>query len=96
MSETYDKGKKSNAKIQMRTEDGGKKELTILSSKKDGDDLYLLAEETDGEGLVAILKCISEDDEDMVFQIIEEGHKDCEMAISLFIDEIEELDIEME
>ena len=76
--------------ISMLDEDGNEAEYRILSTKKDGDCLYMLAEEDsdDEDSEVLIFKCIEDDsqgdEEDVVFELVEADHESFEAALALF------------
>ena len=94
--------------ISMVDEDGIESGYHMLASKKDGDCLYMLVEEEmpeeavlegaqSGESVaeVLIFKCVAEgESDDMVFELIDEGHESFELALELFKEDFDALGIE--
>jgi len=76
--------------IVMYDEEGNESSYQILATKKDGDCLYMLAEE---ESDVLIFKCI-EEAEDMVFELVDEDHESFDLAFSLFKEDLDDLGVE--
>ena len=85
--------------ISMFDEDGNEAGYRILTTKKDGDNLYMLAEEDSqaSESEVLIFKCItggSSEPDEMVFELLEESHECFDLAFSLFKEDMDNLGIE--
>jgi len=83
--------------ISMFDEDGNEINFQVLANKKDGEDLYLLAEEIEeDEEDVLIFKCVGDGSDEMIFELIDEEHKSFKTALKLFKEDFEALDIEYE
>jgi putative Holliday junction resolvase len=91
--------------ITMFDEDGNETCYQLLSTQKDGESLFILTEEqldnseNDDEQIaeVLIFKCVedySAEDEDMVFELVDEDHEDFEKALALFKDDFKAFGIE--
>ena len=93
-----------NAIISMFDEENNEIKFEVLATKKDEGYLYMLAEEADineeqEEAEVLIFKCNTESAEkepdEMVFELLEEGHESFGMALSLFTEDFDNLDIKV-
>ena len=87
--------------ITMLDEDGNEIGYRVLANKKDGDCLYLLAEEevedTGPEAIaeVLIFKCVSnEEAEEMIFELVDENHDSFDLAFTMFKEDFDAFSIE--
>ena len=98
-SESFDDNANNNI-ITMSDENGNELEYQMLATVRDGDTLYMLAEEIiDGSeepmAEVLIFKCTAENDPDeMIFELVDEEHESFESAFSLFKEDLDALGIE--
>ena len=86
--------------ITMLDEDGDEIEYHILASKQEDNSIYLLAETevSNDEAEVIILMCNTsgneDEDEDLMFELLEEDHEAFEQAFELFKEDLDALEIE--
>ena len=93
--------------ISMFDEDGTETGYRMLVTKREGDCLYMLAEEEleesdDPVAEVLIFKCIGKEgkegeetnEDELVFELVDEEHESFELAFSLFKEDFDELGIE--
>lgn len=95
-----------NSAITMFDDEGNKTEFNVLATKEDEGCLYLLvaenADEPDEEGgdeaVIEVLhfKCVSSEDEEMVFELVDEEHEDFDKLLTLFKDDYEAFGIELD
>jgi putative Holliday junction resolvase len=91
-------------RIVMTDEDGSELSFDVLATKESGGVIYMLAVETAPEGgdeaedeaEILHFKCIATEDEEMVFELVEDGHEDFQQVMDLFEAVYEELDIIIE
>ena len=91
-----------DSSITMFDEEGNESAYNILSTKKDGNSMFMLAEEeiskaAEDEHLVEVLifKCVDEEEpEEMVFELVDEDHESFELALSLFKEDFDNLGID--
>ncbi|MCL2398325.1 MAG: hypothetical protein FWC91_01105 [Defluviitaleaceae bacterium] len=90
--------------ISMFDEDGTETGYRMLATKREGDCLYMLAEEEveesdDPVAEVLIFKCITSkegeevNEEELVFELVDEEHESFELAFSLFKEDFDALGI---
>ena len=83
--------------ISMFDENGNETGYHMLATKRDGDSLYMLAEEdspVSKDAEVLIFKCVSESEPDeMIFELVDEGHESFELAFTLFKEDFDSLGI---
>jgi len=77
----------------LHDDEGNEINLQILSSRQDGAVTYALAADTDDDE-VLLLKCIEEDD-DMIFEIVDDEHEDFDHAFEMFKEDFEAHGIEI-
>ena len=76
-------------------EDDNEMPLQVLASKEDEGILYVLAVD-DEESEVAHFKCTPTSEDEVLFELIDEDHKDFKRVFNLFKDDYEELGIDIE
>lgn len=82
--------------IVLHDEDGNEITMEVLSSRIDGDVTYLLAAE-DGENAEVLLFRLAEgDDEDTIFELVDEEDDDFDHVFELFKEDFKTLGIEIE
>jgi len=78
----------------LHDDEGNEITLEILVSRQDGNATYALTvDEADSE--VVLLKCI-EEDEDMIFEIVDDEHEDFDRVFEMFKKDFEAHGIEVE
>ena len=76
---------------------GDEMPLQILASREDPTGMYILALEGDeSDPEVAHFKLIPSDDEDVIFELVDEEHEDFDRVFELFKDDYESLGIELD
>ena len=85
--------------IVLYSEDGDEMPLQILSSCEDESGMYVLAlegDEDDEDSGVAHFKLMPGDDDDMIFELIDQDHEDFKKVFTMFKDDYEALEIDIE
>ena len=82
--------------IVLVNDDGEEIPLTILTSKEDETGMYILAAEENEEGEAAIFKCIPEDEDEIIFELVDGEHEDYAKVLKLFKEDFETLGIDVE
>lgn len=80
--------------IVLYNDDGDEVPMEILASRQDNDVAYILAVEGDSSE-VLLFKCI-EDDEDTIFELVDDEHEDFDRVFDMFKDDFANLGIEIE
>ena len=83
-----------NDDIVLYNDDGDEMPLQILASREDPTGVYVLALE--GEEDVAHFKLIPGDEDEMIFELIDDEHEDFEYVFNLFKDDYESLGIDVD
>ena len=89
--------------LTMYDEDGNETNYQIISAKEVNESVYMLVEVAISEDAaeVLIFKCIAndeensdnEDDDEMIFEVVDEDHESFAEAFELFKDDMDELEI---
>jgi len=80
--------------IVLYNDDGDEVPMEILASRQDNDVAYILAVQGDSSE-VLLFKCI-EDDEDTIFELVDDEHEDFDRVFDMFKDDFANLGIEIE
>jgi len=95
--------RKMDEQLLMVDENGNEQPFDILASKESNGIVYLLAAEApqgetgeEEESEIVHFKCIATEEDDMIFELVEDDHEDFELVLGLFEADYEELGIEIE
>jgi len=81
--------------IVLYNDDGDEVPMEILASHQDNDAVYILAVEGDSSD-VLLFKCIEEDDDDTIFELVDDEHEDFDRIFDMFKNDFASLGIEVE
>ena len=83
--------------ILMYDEEGNEILFTILATKEANGFVYILAAEGEDDDVeVQHFKCVATEEDEMIFELVDEEHEDFEKVFALFESDYEELGIDVQ